>query len=105
MRRSMTYGLLVLFMLFLITANPSSTGQSGRDFITWLSSGWDDTRAFVTSLLEEDDLPGEVSDTDVAPAVDAVVRPTPTPLPIVEADPELAPPADPGVASELGTIE
>jgi hypothetical protein len=55
MRRSLTYGMLVLFMLFLITANPSGTGENGRAFVSWLSQGWDDTREFVSTLVGESD--------------------------------------------------
>ncbi len=111
MRRNMTYGLLVLFMLFLITANPQGTGTNGREFITWLSSGWDDTRAFVSSLLGEADTPvtdefGEVVIPTVPPVGSTTVNPTPTPLPTaIPTAPALAPPADPGAESELGTIE
>ena len=53
MRRSMTYGMLVLFLLFMITANPRGTGANGRDFLDWLSGGWDDTREFVSELMAE----------------------------------------------------
>lgn len=51
MNRTMLYGMLVLFLLFMITANPARTGEDGRSFIDWLSSGWDDTREFVDSLV------------------------------------------------------
>ena len=75
MRRNLTYGLLVLFMVFLITANPSGTGENGRNFFAWLSTGWDDTREFVGSFIgdESADDPdtnefGEVVIPTVAPA-------------------------------------
>jgi hypothetical protein len=55
MRRSLTYGMLVLFTLFLITANSSGAGESCRDFVGWLSQGWDDTREFVSTLVDESD--------------------------------------------------
>lgn len=77
------YGLLVLFLLFLITANPSGTGENGRDFVGWLSSGWDDAREFVGSLAgdEESDPPetnelGEVIIPTVAPAAEPTAPPT-----------------------------
>lgn len=71
MKRPMVYGMLMLFLLFMITANPSSTGESGRDFAAWLSTGWDDTREFVGSLIGDEtadtnDL-GEVPIPSVAP--------------------------------------
>jgi hypothetical protein len=47
----MLYGMLLLFMLFMITANPSDTGENGRDFVGWISSGWDDAREFVDSFV------------------------------------------------------
>lgn len=51
MNRPMVYGTLMLFLLFMITANPSGTGENGRDFVGWLSSGWDDAREFVDSFV------------------------------------------------------
>lgn len=54
MKRQMLYGMLALFMLFLITADPGGTGEEGRNFVSWISTGWDDTREFVGSLLDED---------------------------------------------------
>ena len=51
MTKKMMYGMLMLFMLFLITANPSGTGENGRDFVTWISTGWDDAREFVSSFV------------------------------------------------------
>ncbi len=57
MKRSMIYGMLVLFLLFMITANPSGTGENGREFVGWISSGWDDARAFVDSFVEDPDEP------------------------------------------------
>jgi hypothetical protein len=87
MRRNLTYGLLVLFMLFLITANPSGTGTNGREFITWLSQGWDDTRAFVTSLVEEAE-DGEVDGADTAPTPVPIATPTPLPTPVPTVAPD-----------------
>ena len=57
MKRQMLYGMLALFMLFLITADPGGTGEEGRNFVSWISTGWDDTREFVGSLLDEDGEP------------------------------------------------
>ncbi len=54
MRKTMMYGMLMLFMLFLITANPSGTGENGREFLGWLSTGWDDAREFVSSLVGDE---------------------------------------------------
>ena len=74
MKRSMTYGMLVLFLLFMITANPSDTGENGRSFVGWLSSGWDDGREFMGSFIgdEEADVDtnefGEIPIATVAPA-------------------------------------
>ena len=51
MTKKMMYGMLMLFMLFLITANPSGTGENGRDFLSWISTGWDDAREFVSSFV------------------------------------------------------
>ena len=51
----MLYGMLVLFLLFMITANPGQAGEDGRSFIGWLSTGWDDTREFVDSLVGDED--------------------------------------------------
>ena len=55
MKRQMLFGALALFMLFLITADPGGTGEEGRNFVSWVSTGWDDAREFVGSLLDEDD--------------------------------------------------
>ena len=73
MRKTMMYGTMMLFMLFLITANPSGTGENGREFISWMSSGWDDAREFVSSLVgdgtsDRNEL-GEVPIPTVAPQV------------------------------------
>ncbi len=72
MRRSMIYGTLVLFLLFMITASPGETGEDGRDFVSWLSSGWDDTREFMGSLIGDEQADtnelGEVPIPSVAPA-------------------------------------
>lgn len=57
MKRQVLYGMLALFMLFLITADPGGTGEEGRNFVSWISTGWDDTREFVGSLLDENDEP------------------------------------------------
>lgn len=77
MRKSMTYGLLVLFLLFTITANPSGTGERGREFIGWLSSGWDDGREFLGSLLGDEQADtnefGEVPIPTTPPAQQGVV--------------------------------
>ena len=54
MKRQVLYGMLALFMLFLITADPGGTGEEGRNFVSWISTGWDDTREFVGSLLDDD---------------------------------------------------
>lgn len=54
MRKTMMYGTMMLFMLFLITANPSGTGENGREFISWMSSGWDDARDFVSALVGDE---------------------------------------------------
>ncbi|MFN3216006.1 MAG: hypothetical protein ACE367_05890 [Acidimicrobiales bacterium] len=54
MTKKMMYGAIMLFMLFLITANPSGTGENGREFISWMSSGWDDAREFVSSLVGDE---------------------------------------------------
>ncbi|MEM7285249.1 MAG: hypothetical protein AAF480_02775 [Actinomycetota bacterium] len=54
MQRQVLYGMLALFMLFLITADPGGTGEEGRNFVGWISTGWDDTREFVGSLLDDD---------------------------------------------------
>ena len=73
MRRTMTYGMLVLFVLFLITANPSGTGRDGRAFIGWLAGGWDDAREFVGELIGDETADtnefGEVRIPTVEPAV------------------------------------
>lgn len=104
MRRNLIYGLLVLFILFLITANPSGTGTNGREFFSWLSQGWDDTRAFVTSLVGDsengtttDDEPDTASE---APTAVPVATPTPLPTPI----PTPLPTATPDSAAD-GTVE
>lgn len=55
MKRQVLYGMLALFMLFLITADPGGTGEEGRNFVSWMSTGWDDTREFVGSLLGDDE--------------------------------------------------
>jgi hypothetical protein len=73
MTKKMMYGTIMLFMLFLITANPSGTGENGREFIAWMSSGWDDAREFVSSLVgdgtsDRNEL-GEVPIPTVGPAV------------------------------------
>ncbi len=72
MRRSMLYGTLVLFLLFLITASPSETGEDGRSFVSWLASGWDDTREFMGSLIGDEEADtnefGEIPIPSVAPA-------------------------------------
>jgi len=82
--------MLVLFMLFLITANPSGTGENGREFIGWLAGGWDDAREFVGELIGDETADtnefGEVEIPTVAPAA------SPTPLPtIAPADPAANP--------------
>lgn len=59
MRRSITYAMMVLFLLFMITANPSGAGENGREFVSWLAGGWDDTREFVGELIGD-----EVADTN-----------------------------------------
>jgi hypothetical protein len=67
----MTYGLMALFLVFMITANPSGTGENGREFFGWLSSGWDDTREFVSSFVGDGQADtnefGEVEIPTVAP--------------------------------------
>ena len=86
MRRTMTYGMLVLFLLFMITANPSGTGENGRDFISWLGTGWDDAREFVGELIGD-----EQADTNEFGEVPiATVEPAPEPVP-----------ADPGPGGEV----
>lgn len=80
MNKSMLYGMLALFMLFMITANPSGTGENGRDFVGWISSGWDDAREFVDSFVgdaesDTNDL-GEVPIPTVAPDTDPIPDPT-----------------------------
>lgn len=82
MRRSMTYGMLVLFVLFMITAQPSETGQNGRNFLGWLAGGWDDTREFVGELLDdsvETNEFGEVEIPTVAPEPQPEFVPQPVP--------------------------
>ena len=83
MKRSMTYGMLVLFLLFMITANPGDTGESGRSFVGWLSSGWDDGREFMGSLIgdEEADVRTNEFGEVVIPTVDPVV-------PVVPVEPQ-----------------
>lgn len=75
MKRPMVYGTLMLFLLFMITANPSSTGESGREFVSWLSTGWDDTREFVGSLIGDETADtnefGEVPIPSVGPEVES----------------------------------
>jgi hypothetical protein len=120
MRRSLTYGMLVLFTLFLITANPSGTGESGRDFVSWLSQGWDDTREFVSTLVGESDetIPAAADQLTEAqrlaqaavPTVGAAIQnfapiATPTPLPTPEQGSTVGEPPDPQTQSELGTID
>jgi len=81
--------MLVLFMLFLITANPSGTGESSREFIGWLGGGWDDAREYVGELIGDDTNEfGEVQIPTVPPAAN------PTPLPTLA---PAAPAADPSV--------
>ena len=65
MKRQVLYGMLALFLLFLITADPGGTGEEGRNFVSWISTGWDDTREFVGSLLDEDD--GDTNDLGEVP--------------------------------------
>lgn len=113
MRSKLTYGLLVAFLVFLITANPSGTGESGRDFLAWLSGGWDDTREFVSSLIGEEDGDGaetndlgEVviptvapeSQPTVAPTAPTATDPPPEPaVPAADAAGDPAAPVDPNV--------
>jgi len=70
---------MVLFLLFMITANPSGTGENGRDFLSWLGTGWDDAREFVGELIGDEQADtnefGEVSIPTVPPA------PQPQPVP------------------------
>jgi len=82
MRRSITYGMMVLFLLFMITANPSGAGENGRDFVSWLAGGWDDTREFVGELIGD-----ETADTNELGEI---------PIPTV--DPALLPQVDPATA-------
>lgn len=51
MLRSLTYGTLVLFLLFTVAVDPGGTGANGIEFLDWLSGGWDDTRRFVGELM------------------------------------------------------
>ena len=75
MKRSMIYGMLVLFLLFMITANPSGTGENGRSFIDWLASGWDDSREFMGSLIGDE----EADTNDLGEVPIPTVAPVPTP--------------------------
>jgi hypothetical protein len=86
MNKSMLYGMLALFMLFMITANPSGTGENGRDFVGWISSGWDDAREFVDSFVGDAD--SDTNDLGEVPIPTLPPDPVPDPTtpPVPEAD-------------------
>lgn len=85
MRRSITYGMLVLFLLFMITANPSGTGENGRNFLAWLGGGWDDAREFVGELIGDETADtnefGEVPIATVEPAAPSAPEAESLPVP------------------------
>ena len=97
MNRPMVYGTLMLFLLFMITANPSGTGENGREFADWLASGFDDAREFMGSFIGDEEADtndlGEIPIPSVGPEAD------PDLLPQVEDPP---PPVDDGDGSVQG---
>lgn len=80
MNKPMVYGMLMLFLLFMITANPSGTGENGRDFVGWLSSGWDDAREFVDSLVGDGNAENDLGEVPIPTLPPVEEPPPPTPL-------------------------
>lgn len=105
MRSKLTYGLLVGFLVFLITANPSGTGESGREFLGWMSGGWDDTREFVSSLMGEENGTNSDDTNDLGEVVIPTVAPEQPANPPAPAGPTPATDQPTGGTQDVSVVE